>query len=412
MAQPTRFTITEDFSADEAANVAGRSTILTAALDAMFDDLKTTTDEICDSLGLIQRDDGELLDQIVKLHTLHPTVLALIGSGAFEIQGPWLTATAYAVGDLVTEGTGTYVCAQAHTSGVFATDLAADKWITLFDSVNYAANAISFTPTGTIAANNVQSAIAEAASEALQKADNLSDVASVSGARDSLSVPSRAAVQLWSHSAAAAGGTADAITGSFTPAITTLVGMDNLTVLVEAADASTTTTPTFTPNNGVVAPKTIVKLNGVALQVGDIAGAGHRLILSYDEANDRWVLINPAISSPLNQKKGADLAAAATIALGSDGDMFDVTSGSGDVTALSEKAAGSRVTLRFTVNGVTLKYSASLLLQDSSDHAIQAGEVITLVSLGAGPIWVEQSRKELRSRYRVGIKLALAQLAR
>ena len=40
----------------------------------------------------------------------------------------WLTSTAYVVGDEALEGGNSYVCVANHTSGTFATDLAADKW--------------------------------------------------------------------------------------------------------------------------------------------------------------------------------------------------------------------------------------------------------------------------------------------
>ena len=43
-------------------------------------------------------------------------------------QGAWLTATAYATGDLVRESGSVYICLVAHTSGTFATDLSAVKW--------------------------------------------------------------------------------------------------------------------------------------------------------------------------------------------------------------------------------------------------------------------------------------------
>lgn len=46
--------------------------------------------------------------------------------GAWE--GPWLTGTAYVVGDAVSQGGSSYICIEAHTSGTFATDLAASKW--------------------------------------------------------------------------------------------------------------------------------------------------------------------------------------------------------------------------------------------------------------------------------------------
>lgn len=53
----------------------------------------------------------------------NPFVLA-----SFNWRGSWVTATAYAVGDAIESGGSGYVCVVAHTSGTFATDLAAVKW--------------------------------------------------------------------------------------------------------------------------------------------------------------------------------------------------------------------------------------------------------------------------------------------
>jgi len=90
----------------------------------------------------------------------------------------------------------------------------------------------------------------------------------------------------------AAGGTADAITGSYTPGITALT--NGMTLYVRAASANATTTPTFTPNSGSIAAKTIVKGNGQALVAGDVAGGGHWIELQYDLTLDKWVLLNPS----------------------------------------------------------------------------------------------------------------------
>lgn len=100
------------------------------------------------------------------------------------------------------------------------------------------------------------------------------------------------ALQSGKLSSSSAGGTANAITANYTPAITALV--DGMTLCVRAGSANATTTPTFTPNNGTIASKTIVKGNGQALVANDIAGAGHWLELQYDGALDKWVLLNPA----------------------------------------------------------------------------------------------------------------------
>lgn len=47
----------------------------------------------------------------------------------------WVTATSYVVADLVTESGNYYRCAVAHSSGTFATDLSAGKWVLVNHSV-------------------------------------------------------------------------------------------------------------------------------------------------------------------------------------------------------------------------------------------------------------------------------------
>jgi microcystin-dependent protein len=101
----------------------------------------------------------------------------------------------------------------------------------------------------------------------------------------------------------AADGTADAITGSYTPGISALT--NGMTLYVRAGSANATTTPTFTPNSGTIAAKTIVKGNGLALAAGDIAGGGHWIELQYDLTLDKWVLLNPATGvSTVTQQPG------------------------------------------------------------------------------------------------------------
>lgn len=90
----------------------------------------------------------------------------------------------------------------------------------------------------------------------------------------------------------AASGTADAITGAYTPAISVLA--NGMTLYVRASSANATTTPTFTPASGTIAAKQIVKGAGSALAAGDIAGGGHWIELQYDLTLDKWVLLNPA----------------------------------------------------------------------------------------------------------------------
>lgn len=63
--------------------------------------------------------------QIKSLAKLQDDALAVMST--FNPRGAWVTATAYAVRDVVTNGGVVYAIAIAHTSGTFATDLAAGK---------------------------------------------------------------------------------------------------------------------------------------------------------------------------------------------------------------------------------------------------------------------------------------------
>lgn len=183
---PVAYTPSTDFGDDEAGSVSGRSTVRTQALDTELQAISLFTQQVISSLTAIQRADGALLDGIVTLGSLSASVLTLITAAGGTVRGAWLTATAYAIKDVVSNGTGTYIAATAHTSGVFATDLAAGKWVRLFDSSAFIASSVAFTPTGSVSSSNVQAAIAEVDSEKLAKSQNLSDVADVPTSRANL----------------------------------------------------------------------------------------------------------------------------------------------------------------------------------------------------------------------------------
>lgn len=85
-----------------------------------------------------------------------------------EWRGPWVTVTAYGLGDLVQESGNTYICVTAHTSGTFSTDLSAIKWQI------FAAKGSAGAGTGDLLATN-----------------NLSELTNKATARSNLVVPSR-----------------------------------------------------------------------------------------------------------------------------------------------------------------------------------------------------------------------------
>lgn len=89
--------------------------------------------------------------------------------------------------------------------------------------------------------------------------------------------------------AVSAGGTVDALTATFSPVHTALA--DGRTLVIRAAGANATTTPTF--KEDALTAKTIVLAGNQALSVGDIRGAGQYLVLKYNLANDNYELLNP-----------------------------------------------------------------------------------------------------------------------
>lgn len=124
MAAPTPYVPQYNFTNFQTANP---STPLPAnSLDAELFDIKITTDQLIANLSQIQRSDTALQNACVTPDSLNPAVLILMGN--FNPRGNWVTLTVYAARDVVSQASGTYVCNTAHTSGVFATDLAAGKW--------------------------------------------------------------------------------------------------------------------------------------------------------------------------------------------------------------------------------------------------------------------------------------------
>lgn len=94
MAQPTPYVPSFDFSDFSTLNPDTPQPGV--SLDAQFNAIKLTTDEVLDNLALIQRDDGLLANGIVTPDSLSDEIYAGISRAI-----PWVTATEYEAGDLV-----------------------------------------------------------------------------------------------------------------------------------------------------------------------------------------------------------------------------------------------------------------------------------------------------------------------
>lgn len=162
-----------------------------------------------------------------------------------------------------------------------------------------------------------------------------------------LPIPSRLQSALYTR--ATAGGTVDALTATFAPAISALPAAPNtLSLMVRAGGANTSTTPTFAPDG--LAAKTIVKGANQALAAGDIAGAGHWLHLDYDPTLDKWVLQNP------NPSNFAQLGAAQTFTKAQRGAVAALPATTGNLAFdfATANNFGGQVTGNVTfVNGFT-----------------------------------------------------------
>ena len=62
-------------------------------------------------------------------HTVKTVTGYLQELASLTPQGAWATSTAYVLKDVVVESSTVYICVVAHTSGTFATDLSAGKWV-------------------------------------------------------------------------------------------------------------------------------------------------------------------------------------------------------------------------------------------------------------------------------------------
>ena len=178
-----------------------------------------------------------------------------------------------------------------------------------------------------------------------------------------------------------AGGTSDALTATYTPAVTALVS--GLTLYVRAGFANTTTTPTFSPNGFTAA--TIVKTNNQPLKIGEIAGNGHVLILQYDGINSNWELLNPATIYTNNaqiQPISASVAANALTISASllNLDFRSTTLGSGTVTTVSGTPSNLVVPSTATLGTVNAVQSRLIVLALNNAGTIE----LAVVNLAGG----------------------------
>lgn len=122
MPQPTPYD--RQFNFDDWQMLFPATPLPANQVELEYNAIKITIDEILSNLGLIQRDDGELANLSVGFDQLMPEVQVGVNPAT-----QWITGAEYGVGDAVFVGSDLYRALVSHSAGVFATDLAALKWL-------------------------------------------------------------------------------------------------------------------------------------------------------------------------------------------------------------------------------------------------------------------------------------------
>jgi hypothetical protein len=100
-------------------------------LDAEFAHHRARIADIVSFVRTQIGDDGYLKGGSIDVDQIGSTVLALLNT-TLNFRGDWVTATAYAVSDVVEVDEISYVCIVAHTAGTFATDRTTNGYWQIF----------------------------------------------------------------------------------------------------------------------------------------------------------------------------------------------------------------------------------------------------------------------------------------
>jgi len=154
--QPNPYNRAFNFSNYQAANPS--DPLPGGSLDEELSRVKAVIDQIRTSIRYLQRDDFAIANQTVGFDQLKTEVS--IGINPPSI---WAPETNYIIRDSVFHNSNFYIATVSHISTVFATDLAAGKWLLIasFESAT-SASVVTYDPTAAgLTSTNVQAALNE-----------------------------------------------------------------------------------------------------------------------------------------------------------------------------------------------------------------------------------------------------------
>src|ERR1043165_4788986 len=162
-----------------------------------------------------------------------------------------------------------------------------------------------------------------------------------------------------------------------------------------ASFANVGTTPTVNVNSlGAVTMQKNGASGLVAMAAGDLQ-IGNHVEVEYDSSAAVFVVMSPlapasttftggALTTALNEAKGADIASASTCDIGAATGNYTNITGTTTINALGTVQAGTRRVVNFN-GALTLTYNASsLILPGSASITTAAGDTATFISLGSG----------------------------
>jgi len=188
---PTVYDVTYSYTGFQAAQ--GDDSFPGTQLDADLAALQASTEDVVEFIGGVMRSDGALQNGIVTYDSLSPD----LQTAGLAPAAAWVTATEYAADANVIHDYGLYRAEVAHLSNVFATDLAAGRWVlvTTFPSVAYLAGSGLLLTTLTFSVSGLTTA---------HFAANIVDTDATLAANSDARIPSQKAVKAYADQVIAA----------------------------------------------------------------------------------------------------------------------------------------------------------------------------------------------------------------